>query len=989
MTQMHAFQKNLSLIVVLLLTTLCLSPFQSLFAQGWEKTYGGNGEDQANTVIQTIDEGYLMVGFSQSFPDGSDNDIDIYVIKTDVDGTLVWEKTYDPGSKEFGAVAIQTEDLGFVITSQVSLDFFSNSFQPHLMKITDEGKEEWSYIYDYQDEVDIRIFDLAQAADGGFLMAGYAEYESGDQYIFLMKTDASGTELWRKSFESELDGSALAIVPYKEGYVIAGRRDSSIPPPMGFGSDAIIMFVDANGTLIWQEVGESGTNDLYNDVIVTQDENIVAVGVANTNDIIIKKYDEVGAVVWENIYDVSQGAGLEEEAHSIAEVKSDSSLVIAGSMAVNDSDFNFLLAKFNKNGEPIWVKSSGDVINTDFANSVVPTKQGGFVFTGYKGEFVNFSNNVSLTLTDGNGDIYTSYISGKVFYDQDGACDLDPGEQPFKDWLVRAKGTDETFFGSSDENGNFLIRVDTGTYVVEAIPANSNWESCSPNGVNLIIDNFYDTTAVNFPIQASIMNCPFMEVDVSTPFLAPCTDVVYNVAYANDGTGDANGAYIELTLGDSITLTDASLPFTQNGNVYTFQLGDVPFNTDGQFTVDAALSCDGIAQGQAGMVSAHIFPDSLCTPPNPNWDGSSIKVTGICVTDTDTAQFTLKNISVVDMSQEKTFFVIEDDLVVFLENYILPAEAELVTYYPTDGSTYRMVAEQSDDHPGNSFPTAAVEGCVEDGGAYSTGYITDWPEDDLDPAVSVHVDEFLDTDPAVVSLKGYPSGYQDLYIGANTDITYRYNFRNIGMDTVHRVVIRDTISSYLDLSTVVVGSSSHPYDMEIYSSGVIKITFEDIQLPNDASAMDPNAYGFIEFKIGQKEGNEEGTVIENRAYVIYDYFTPLQTNTVTHEVQASTIDSLIYIVPTSIKNPPEWAPEFTINVYPNPMSEFLILEVDGWDISEPLELSILNSQGQLIKRDVFRDNQYTMPRAGLSAGSYFYALKARGKLVGGGTIVVK
>jgi uncharacterized repeat protein (TIGR01451 family) len=986
MTHTPTFQKNLSLTGICLLI-LFLLPFQPLFAQGWEKTFGGSeNEDQANTVIQTIDQGYLMVGFSQSFPDGSDNDIDIYVVKTDIDGTLVWEKTYDPGTKEFGSAAVQTEDLGFVIASRVSLDLLSTTFQPHLLKITDEGKEEWSYIYDYGDAIDIRILDLAQAPDGSFLMAGHARYEAEEERIFLLKTDEQGTELWRKSFDSEAGGSALAIVPYNDGFVIAGREDSGIPPPAGFGSDAVIMYVDADGNLIWKDVSPSAYDDYFNDVIITQDNNIVASGKANL-DVLIKKFNEAGAVLWENTYDVSQGN--EDEAFSIAEVKADSSLVAAGFIEVDASNINFLLMKLDADGQMAWAKSSGDVVNTDFATSVVATNQGGFIFTGYKGQTLNFANDVSLTLTDGNGDIYTSYISGKVFYDQDGACDFDPGEQPFNDWLVRVKGTEETYFGSSDENGNFLILVDTGTYVVEAIPANSNWESCSPNGVNIIIDNFYDTTAVNFPMTATILDCPFMEVDVSTPFLAPCTDIVYTVAYANDGTADAIDAYVELIAGDSITFTGASLPFTQNGPVYTFQLGDVPFNTDGQFTIDAELACDGIAQGQAGMVSAKIFPDTLCTPPDPDWDGSSIKVSGVCLTSTDTVQFTLSNIADVGMTQEKTFFIVEDDLVIFLEQYQLPAESEIVQLVETDGATVRMIAEQSESHPGNSFPTAAVEGCVEDGGAYSTGYITDWPEDDLDPSVSVHISEFMDAEPEVVSLVGYPSGYQDTFIGANTDITYRFAFRNIGTDTVQRVVIRDTISAHLDLSTLVAGASSHPYEMEVYRNGVIKITFEDIQLPNDASAMDPNSYGFVEFKIGQKAGNPDNTVIENSAYVIYDYYAPLQTNTVQHVIGARTTDSLIYIVPTSLKNPPEWAPEFTIEVYPNPMSEYLILEIEGWDISEPLELSILNAQGQLIKRDVFRDNQYTLPRAGLSAGSYFYALKARGKLVGGGTIIVR
>ena len=991
MTQLKTYLKILcslafQSVVVASLAFLFLTP---AYSQGWEKSFGGNKEDQANEVIHTIDHGYLVVGFTQSFSNGADQDIDIYVIKTDVDGTLVWEKTFDPGAVEYGSAALQTDDLGFIVAGHASFDAQLDDFQAYLLKISDDGKQEWDMAYDNEGAVDIRINDITKSSDGGFLMVGSSEDEEGHADVFLLKVGADGTEEWRKTITGELESVANAVVAYNGGYVVVGGRETSIPPPNGSGNDALVYFVDQDGDIVWEQLTPSEENVEAKDVIVTLDGNIAVAGFKfNSSDMAIWKYDANGTLLWETVEDAY---GMGDEVNSIIQLESDGSLVVAGSTELNDFDINFLLAKFTPDGDLIWVTNTGDVFNTDFATSIAATQQGGFIFTGYNGFFLNFVNSVSLTLTDGEGSIYTSYIRGNVFHDQDEECDPDNGEPPFQDWLVRARGIDKTFFGSSDENGDYLIRVDTGEYIVEAVPANSYWESCLPNGVNMLIDNFYDTTTVNFPIKAKTI-CPFMEVDISTPFLASCNDVVYTVDYANAGPVDANGVFIEVLLGDSINFIDASLPWTQDGNTYTFDIGDMPYNTSGSFIINTFLPCDGIATGQAGLVSAHIYPDTICADPDPQWDGSSIKVTGVCLTDVDSVEFRIENISDDDMTEPRPAFIIEEDLVVFMEQFQLDGQMEKVIRVEADGATMRIVAEQSEGHPGNSLPTVAIEGCVEDGMSFSTGYVTDWPEDDKNASISIHVDEFIESQEEI-SLVAHPRGYQDTYIHANTDITYRYLFRNIGTDTVARVVIRDTLSQYLDITSIIPGASSHQYDLEAYHTGVIKITFDDIELPNAASPMDPNSFGYVELKIQQNQNNPIGTVIENQAYVIFDYYEPVQSNTYTHVIKAPDLeDFLINFVPhelSSLQDDDLVELKIDVKAYPNPTSGQVILEVEGWPMNKSLDLIIYNSAGQLIKQDVFRNNQYILPASTFSVGTYIYSLKHEGALIGGGTLIVR
>ena len=960
---------------------LCAAPVQ---AQGWEKTFGGNKEDQGLAVIQTADRGYLVIGYSESFPSFQDQDIDVYAVKTDVDGTLVWEETFDDGYTEYANAVLQTSDGNYLIAGEISYQSHMGPFEAYLLKISEQGKKEWHRSFSDPNASSLRINDIVAAPDGGYLLVGMAEYSSpnSNEDIFLLKVDENGDEQWRKIFGTTRGEEAKAVIAYQGGYVICGTEDNPQPPPIAFGGDMVVYRLDAQGETIWKRVVSTLEEESGNDIIATQDGNFAIAGFSGNNrDVALWKYDGDGNQLWETINDVF---GEGDAANSIIELP-DGSLVIAGLTEVSGINTDFLIGKYTADGALMWFNHTGDVVNADEAQSIASTYDGGYVITGSAGLFLTFVNDMVLTRTDGNGDIYTNYIRGKVFYDQNENCLLNNGEPAFNDWLVRARGETETFFGSTDQNGNYIIRVDTGNYVVEAIPINTYWESCSPNGVNLTLTNFYDTTTVNFPVKATDVICPYMEVDVSTPFLAPCTDVVYTLSYANNGTSDATSARMEVQLADELSFVSASLPFTFDGQLYSFDLGDIPFNTSGSFTINTQMACNGIAMGQSGKVSAHIYPDTICTAPDPNWDGASIIVEGQCVN--DSLEFHIRNIGQGSMQEQKNYFIVEDDLVVFLQSFQLNPTQDVPIKFKGEGATYRVIAEQSDGHPGNSYPTVAIEGCVENGQPYSTGFVSQFPEDDLNPSVSVQINEVME-DMQEVALLRYPKGLRDSVISSDMSIAYRFVFRNLGNDTISRIVIRDTLPAGLDPGEVIPGASSHPYHLEVYHTGVIKITFDNIELPMDPSGSEPTSYGFVELRIGQKPGNPLGTVIENKATVIFDYYPPLQTNVVRHVIEVDSLNMLVDFLPTDV-NSPGYMPGLNVKAYPNPFVDLVTLEVEGWPAGKQLEFTLFNANGQLIQYDEVRDGTYTLHRRSLTAGTYFYSLKSEGKLVGSGSLIVR
>ena len=142
-----------------------------------------------------------MVGWSEDpVAIGGDNDPDIYVVRTDVDGDLIWERRFDKGFIEYGYDVVETTDGGFLIVGDFKEFPQANSnFQACLLKIDAAGNEQWFKTYGLGGTD--RGAALIQTADGGFLFTGRTDNNgTTDQDILLVKTDGNGNLVWAKSY---------------------------------------------------------------------------------------------------------------------------------------------------------------------------------------------------------------------------------------------------------------------------------------------------------------------------------------------------------------------------------------------------------------------------------------------------------------------------------------------------------------------------------------------------------------------------------------------------------------------------------------------------------------------------------------------------------------------------------------------------------------------------------------------------------------------
>jgi uncharacterized repeat protein (TIGR01451 family) len=186
-------------------------------------------------------------------------------------------------------------------------------------------------------------------------------------------------------------------------------------------------------------------------------------------------------------------------------------------------------------------------------------------------------------------------------------------------------------------------------------------------------------------------------------------------------------------------------------------------------------------------------------------------------------------------------------------------------------------------------------------------------------------------------------------------LTYNINFQNTGNAPAYNIVIEDTLSDKLDITTFNVLQTSHPYQLEVVNNQIIKWKFYNIMLP-DSTTNEPESHGHIHYQIRQKNGNQLGDVIKNKAYIYFDYNPPIITN--------ETINTIYQ--PTGVKNTASLRNQVVI--YPNPASSEVYIDAER----EFTQYTIYNQQMSVIEIKSFPSTKSKkLNIAALSNGIYF------------------
>ncbi|HOJ93323.1 MAG TPA: delta-60 repeat domain-containing protein, partial [Dictyoglomaceae bacterium] len=152
----------------------------------WEKTYGGSGYDEAYSIQQVADGGYIVAGETYSFGTSGD----AYILKLQSDGSLDWYETYG-GSDYDGARSIQQVADGGYIVAGDTRSFGAGWSDAYILKLKSDGSLDWYKTYGGSNYD--HAYSIQQVADGGYIVAGdtYSFGTSVDVYILKLDKDGN------------------------------------------------------------------------------------------------------------------------------------------------------------------------------------------------------------------------------------------------------------------------------------------------------------------------------------------------------------------------------------------------------------------------------------------------------------------------------------------------------------------------------------------------------------------------------------------------------------------------------------------------------------------------------------------------------------------------------------------------------------------------------------------------------------------------------
>jgi hypothetical protein len=265
----------------------------------WGRAYGGDDFDRGNAVTETSGGGFIILGETASTGAG---DWDIYLLHVDQDGQEIWSRTFGGPGKERANAILQTADGGYLLVGQTA-SFGVGGADLYLVKTDDQGVEVWSRTYG--SEANEEGYAVQQTPDGGFLvlaevLQGEAVYVDQKPDILLLKTDGAGEELWSQVWETEdADGGHVLLSISDGAYLIAG-----ITAPAGDQSDIDVLFVkiDAEGKQIWNKsLGDDNAVDYGTDAVGLPSGGYLLTGLFNRSGrgaIPLIRTDADGELVW-------------------------------------------------------------------------------------------------------------------------------------------------------------------------------------------------------------------------------------------------------------------------------------------------------------------------------------------------------------------------------------------------------------------------------------------------------------------------------------------------------------------------------------------------------------------------------------------------------------------------------------------------------------------------------------------------------------------
>lgn len=378
----------------------------------WQKSFGGSGFDLLQSIKNTRDGGFILAGTSSSNVSFQKKDscrgiTDFWVIKLDAKGEEQWQKTIGGNGQDELLCAFQTRDGGYMLggssssspiplTSEGGIeqltenqkilntkpDLYAKSEKSRgnmdywIVKLDKNGVIQWQKTYggEYAD----LLRSMEQTKDGGYILGGYSNSsQSGEKTdatigigdYWIVKIDDEGSIEWQKTYGGNGDNQLYVIHQTEDGGYIAGGNSnstsslSSVGGNVRSGTDFWVLKMDENGAIVWSETYDFGKVDILTSLVENKDQTYLIGGYAQN-----------------------------ESDNSLAKV------IKKDQTGIND----YIALKIDEKGEELWDKTVGSD-GEDILRKLIETRDGGYLLAGTSNaqSVSNTSNKLTQKLDNG------------------------------------------------------------------------------------------------------------------------------------------------------------------------------------------------------------------------------------------------------------------------------------------------------------------------------------------------------------------------------------------------------------------------------------------------------------------------------------------------------------------------------------------------------------------------------------------------------------
>jgi hypothetical protein len=362
------------------------SQLEQTSREAWSRTYGGPRYDSARSVVECSDGGFATVGTTESFGSGKR---DVLLVRTDADGNLLWNQTYGGAGYDHGYSIVECQAGGFAIVGDH--DLYTDDGGLWLLRTDADGTLLWNQTYGGKGQ------SIVECQAGGFAIVGNTPQlvdgePSGWSDILLFRMSENGSLLWNQTYGWSRGDFGRSLVEVSGGgFAIVG--DTLFPNDLP-GQYVWLVRTDENGNHLWNHTYSFGTEldglsfgrPEGHSVTECSDGNFAICGIfdyqeSRSRDMYVLRTDADGTLLWNRTY----GGSGDEAGYSIVECN-DGGLAIVGYTVSFWTDADLWLVRTDADGNLLWDQSLGGG-SGDFGYSIVQSDAGGFAIAGVTESF--------------------------------------------------------------------------------------------------------------------------------------------------------------------------------------------------------------------------------------------------------------------------------------------------------------------------------------------------------------------------------------------------------------------------------------------------------------------------------------------------------------------------------------------------------------------------------------------------------------------------